>query len=113
MIEIYKTDSMIEVIKKSPVAPSFLGDRYFPTSDRDIFTTPQVWIERADNGKKSAPFVIPYSGSKLMEREAYTGEQMTPVWINPARDMTIHTLLKKGIGQHAVPYGQCAYRQQR
>ena len=54
MIEIYKTDSMIEVIKKSPVAPSFLGDRYFPTSDRDIFTTPQVWIERADNGKKSA-----------------------------------------------------------
>lgn len=113
MIEIYKTDSMIEVIKKSPVAPSFLGDRYFPTSDRDIFTTPQVWIERADNGKKSAPFVIPYSGSKLMEREAYTGEQMTPVWINPARDMTIHTLLKKGIGKTVYDENNAEEREQQ
>ena len=97
-MEIYSTNNLVEVVKKSPVAPTFLGG-YFKTTPRDIFVSPRVYIERADNGKKAAPFVIPYSGAELMVREGYTGEQMEPAFINPARDMTIDTLLKKGIGE--------------
>lgn len=99
MPEIYATNNLVEVVKKSPFPSTFLGDRYFPTTARDIFKTPKVYIERSDDGYKAAPFVVPYSGAELMVRDGYTGEQLTPAFINPARDMTIDTLKMKGIGE--------------
>lgn len=98
-MEIYSTNNLVTVVKKAPAAPTFLGERYFPTTSRDIFKGPKVFIERTDEGNLAAPFVVPYSGSKLMEREAYTGEELEPAFINPARDMTVDILRKKGIGE--------------
>lgn len=96
---IYSTNNLVTAVKKEPAAPTFLGRRYFPTTSRDIFKGPKVAIERTDEGNLAAPFVVPYSGSTLMEREAYTGELIEPAFINPSRDMTIDTLRKKGIGE--------------
>ena len=96
---VYSTNDLVTVVRDNRIAPSFLRGRYFPTGPRDIFTTPKVFIERTDEGSPAAPFVIPYSGAKLMEREGYSGEAIEPAFINPSRDMTIDQLLKKGIGE--------------
>ena len=96
---IYRTNNLIEVVKKERVPGSFLRTRFFPTGPRDIFKTKKVFIERTDEGNLCAPFVIPYSGAKLMERPDYTAEELMPAFINPARDMSIAQLEKKGIGE--------------
>lgn len=98
-MDIYSTNNLIEVVRKAPAPGTFLRSRFFPTTPRDIFKTKKVYIERADDGNLAAPFVIPYSGSKLMERKGYTGEELTPAFLNPARDMSIDQLMKKGIGE--------------
>lgn len=98
-MEIYRTNNLVEVVKKSRIPGSFLRTRFFPTTPRDIFKTKEVFIERTDEGNLCAPFVIPYSGAKLMERQGYTGEKLIPAFINPARDMSISQLEKKGIGE--------------
>ena len=99
MLDIYSTNNLIEVVRMAPAPGSFLRSRFFPTKPRDIFKTKKVFIERTNEGNLAAPFVIPYSGSKLMEREGYTGEELMPAFLNPARDMSIDQLMKKGIGE--------------
>ena len=99
MPQIYSTNDLVTVVRDNRIAPSFLRGRYFPTGPRDIFATPNVFVEYGMEGSPAAPFVIPYSGAKLMEREGYWSESITPAYINPSRDMTIDTLLKKGIGE--------------
>lgn len=99
MLEIYRTNNLIEVVRQARIPGSFLRTRFFPTGPRDIFKTPEVYIERTDEGNLCAPFVIPYSGAKLMERQGYTGEKLMPAFVNPARDMSIAQLQKKSIGE--------------
>lgn len=99
MPDIYSTNNLVEVVKMARVPGSFLRNRYMPTGPRDIFKTKKVFIERTDEGNLGAPFVIPYTGAKLMTRDGYTGEEMTPAFINPSRDMSIDQLMKKGIGE--------------
>ncbi len=96
---IYSTNDLVTVVRENRIAPSFLRGRYFPTGPHDIFTTPKVFLERQSEGSPAAPFVIPYSGATLMEREGYTGEAIEPAFINPSRDMSIDQLMKKGIGE--------------
>lgn len=98
MLDIYSTNNLVEVVRLAHAPGTFLRTRYMPTTPRDIFRSRKVYIERAEDGNLAAPFVIPYTGSKLMEREGYTGEEMVPAFLNPARDMTIDQLMKKGIG---------------
>ena len=98
-MDIYSANNLIEVVKMSPAPGSFLRTRYMPTGPRDIFKTKKVFIERASDGNLVAPFVIPYTGSKLMEREAYTGEELMPAFLNPSRSMSIDQLMKKGSGE--------------
>lgn len=100
-MEIYSTNNMIEVVKKSELPVMFLRDRYFPTTPRDIFKTKKVYIERLDEGHRCAPFVIPleHAQAVTMEREAYDGEELYPAFIHAAREMSLATLAKKGIGE--------------
>lgn len=100
-MEIYSSNNMIEVVKKTDLPVMFLRDRYFPTTPRDIFKTKKVYIERLDEGHRCAPFVIQLEGSKAvpMAREAYDGEELYPAFIHAAREMSLVTLKKKGIGE--------------
>lgn len=100
-MEIYSTNNMIEVVKKIELPSMFLRDRYFPTSPRDIFKTKKVYIERLDEGHRCAPFVVQLDGGKAvtMTREAYDGEELYPAFIHAAREMSLATLQKKGIGE--------------
>lgn len=101
MLEIYRTNNMIEVVKKADIPAMFLHDRYFPTGAKDIFKSKKVYIERLDEGHRCAPFVVPLEGSPavVMAREAYDGEELYPAFIHAAREMSIATLTKKGIGE--------------
>ena len=100
-MDIYSTNQMIEVVRKISLPTMFLRDRYFLTTPRDIFKTRKVYIERLDEGHRCAPFVIQLEGSKAvpMERVAYEGEELYPAFIHAAREMSLATLKKKGIGE--------------
>ena len=100
-MEIYSTNNMIEGVKKTELPVMFLRDRYFPTTPRDIFKTKKVYIERLNEGHRCAPFVIQLEGSRAvpMDREAYDGEELYPAFIHAAREMSLSTLAKKGIGE--------------
>lgn len=100
-MDIYSTNNMIEVVRKMSLPTMFLRDRYFQTTPRDIFKTRKVYIERLDEGHRCAPFVIQLEGSKAvpMERVAYEGEELYPAFIHAAREMSLATLKKKGIGE--------------
>lgn len=100
-MEIYSTNNMIEVVKKTELPVMFLRDRYFPTTPRDIFKTRKVYIERLDEGHRCAPFVFQLEGSGAvpMARGAYNGEELYPAFIHPSREMSLATLKKKGVGE--------------
>ena len=100
-MEIYSTNNMIQVVKKAELPSMFLYDRYFPTSARDIFKSKKVYIERLDEGHRCAPFVVPLENTKavVLDREGYDGEELLPAFIHAAREMSLATLAKKGIGE--------------
>lgn len=99
--EIYRTNNMIEVVKKTELPNMFLHDRYFPTSAKDIFKSKKVYIERLDDGHRCAPFVVPLENAPAvtMDRSSYDGEELYPAFIHAAREMSLATLEKKGIGE--------------
>lgn len=101
-MDIYSTNNMVEVVKKIELPSMFLRDRYFPSSPKDFFKTKKVYIERLDEGHRCAPFVVPLedgSDAVAMRREAYDGEELYPAFIHAAREMSLATLKKKGIGE--------------
>ena len=99
MIDIYSTNDLIEVVRRVETPGSFLKG-YFPTGPRDNSTKrARVIIERKEGENSAAPFVVPYKGSKLVERMGYFAEEAQPAFINPALGLTIDELLKKGIGE--------------
>lgn len=59
-IDIYQTQTMIAAMQLMPKRPTFLRDRYFETSDADMFVTEDVLVEYKDEkSRKMAPFVMP------------------------------------------------------
>lgn len=63
MIDIYSTQTMVTALEHIPPKPVFLKNRYFPTSDQDIFTTEDVLVDYKDEFQRTmAPCVIPMRG---------------------------------------------------
>ena len=55
-IDIYQTQTMIAAMQLMPKHPTFLRDRYFETSDADMFVTEDVLVEYKDEkSRKMAP----------------------------------------------------------
>lgn len=97
---LYDTTTLIKTAKKIYPVLTWFRNRYFPTSDQDIFPTNQVLIEYKEGGRKMAPFVIPRRGGITMEREGYIGKEYEPPYIAPQRPLTIDDLNKKGFGEN-------------
>ena len=99
-INIYKTKTMLAAVKQMKPVTSFLRDRYFPTSNGDLFPTDEVLVEYKDaTGQKMAPVVLPRKGSISVERDGYTTSRMEPPLVAPCRPLTIDVLNKKGFGE--------------
>ena len=99
-INIYQTQTMLAAIELMPKRPTFLRDRYFPTTDKDIFVTEDVLIEYKDEkSRKMAPCVIPVKGGIPVAREGYKTERYTPANVAPERTLTIDDLNKKQFGE--------------
>ncbi len=100
MVNIYQTQTMVRAMELMPPKPTFLRDRYFPTSDEDIFTTEDVLIDYKDEyQRKMAPCVVPRKGGILVAREGYKTERIKPPYVAPERIMTIDTLNKRQFGE--------------
>ncbi len=99
-IDIYRTQTMLTAMELFPKRNTFLRDRYFPTTSKDIFVTEEVLVEYKDEkGRKIAPCVIPRKGGIAVAREGYKTERYTPPYIAPKRPLTIDYLNKKQFGE--------------
>lgn len=100
MINIYQTQTMLAALKLMINKPTFLRDRYFPTTDKDIFVTEDVLVEYKDEeSRKIAPCVIEGKGGINMGRAGYHTERLTPANVAPERTLTIDNLRKKQFGE--------------
>lgn len=100
MIDIYSTQTMVKALENIPPKPVFLKDRYFPTSDNDIFTTEDVLVDYKDEyQRKMAPCVIPMRGGIPVARTGYKTERLTPPYVAPERVLTIDDLNKRQFGE--------------
>lgn len=100
MINIYQTQTMIAALQLMPPRPTFLRDRYFPTTEKDIFITEDVLIEYKDEkSRKMAPCVVPRKGGILVPRDGYKTDRITAPYIAPERTLTIDDLNKKQFGE--------------
>lgn len=99
-INLYQTQTMLAAIQLMPKRPTFLRDRYFPTTDKDIFLTEDVLVEYKDEkSRKLAPCVVPMKGGIPVARDGYKTERYTPANVAPERVLTIDQLNKKQFGE--------------
>lgn len=99
-IDIYKTHTMVAAMQLKPKRPTFLRDRYFGTTDKDIFATEEVLVEYKDEKqRKMAPAVIPLKGGIPVQREGYKTDRIAPPYIAPERPLTIDYLNRKQFGE--------------
>lgn len=99
-INIYQTQTMIAAQALMVPKPTFLRDRYFPTTESDIFVTEDVLVEYMDeSNRKLAPCVVPLRGGIPVGREGYHTERYKPPYVAPERVLTIDELNKRQFGE--------------
>lgn len=95
----YDTKTLIKTAKKIYPVRNWFRNRYFPTTDKDIFPTKKVLIEYKEGNRKMAPFVIPRKGGITMDRDGYIAKEYEPPYIAPQRPLSIDELNNKGFGE--------------
>lgn len=100
MINLYTTHTMVAAMNLKPPKPTFLRDRYFPSTDKNIFATEEVLVEYKDEEqRKMAPAVVPLKGGIPVPRRGYRTDRITPPYIAPERPLTIDDLNRKQFGE--------------
>ncbi len=110
-VNLYDTRTLLAA--KDVIAPkaSFLRDRYFPTSDADIFDTEKVDIDYKDEqNNKIAPAILPEAGGVTVDRRGYETHEFEPPMFAPERVLTVKDLSKRQAGE---VYGGVMTPQQR
>lgn len=108
---LYETGTMLAAIKSMPPNPTFLRDRYFPTSVADLFPTEEVLVDIQDGDDVIAPCVIPRKKGIVIEREGFRTDRYTPPYVAPERPLTIDDLNRRGFGEGLYPNRPAAERQ--
>ena len=103
MYDYKNTYTLLASVKELPPLHTFLLDRYFPTSARDIFTTDEVIVEYKKGLKKAAPFVAPRHGGVAVLREGYKLRSFAPAHTGVKRSLTIDDLKVRGFGEALYP----------
>ena len=82
---------------------SFLRDRYFPSSENDIFLSTKVLAEFRDGNKKIAPVVAPRIGGKTIQRQGSVLKEYEPPLVAPKRNTSIDDIKERGFGESILP----------
>lgn len=99
-MDIYKTTTMANAIKKMYPVALFFRNRYFETdNNKDIFPTQQVLVEYKKGGRTLAPFVIPRVGGIAVERNGFQAHLIKPPYIAPFKPLHIDELNEVGFGE--------------
>lgn len=96
-MNIFETRTMLEALKVSPPAQSFLRDRYF--SNVRTFTTQRIDIDIVKGKRRIAPFVHPKIGGKTVEREGYRTDSYEAPEVSPDMITTAEDILNRQPGQ--------------
>lgn len=99
-INIYQTQTLVAAAPLVLKRPTFLRDRYFETTDNDLFVTEDVLVEYKDEkNRKLAPCVVPMSGGIAMSRDGFKTERYSPANVAPKRTLSVVDLQKRGFGE--------------
>lgn len=112
-LNFFDTYSMIAVTEEIVPKASFFRDRYFPTSDDDIFASDKVLTEYQKGDRKMAAFVAPRAGDIAVERRGYEIHEYQPAYIGLSRNLTLDDLTKRGFGEALYPGSNAAQRAAR
>ena len=77
----------------------FFRDRYFPTSDNDVFASDKVLTEYRKGDRRMAAFVSDRVGDIPMGRIGYEVHELEPAYIGVSRYLTLDDLKKRGFGE--------------
>jgi hypothetical protein len=99
-INLYDTRTMLAAKDVFKPSATFLRDRYFPTSDADIFDTKKVDIDYKDEqNNRIAPAVLPGTGSIPVDRRGYETHEFEPPVFAPSRVLTDEHLFNRQAGE--------------
>jgi hypothetical protein len=109
-IDILSTYIMMAIIEEIVPQTTFFRDRYFPTSEADIFSSDKVLVEYKKGDRKMAAFVAPRAGDIPIDRRGYEIHEYQPAYIAPSRVLTEDDLKKRGFGKALFPGSTRAQR---
>lgn len=112
-INFLDTYVMIAIVEEITPEASFFHDRYFATTDRDIFDSDKVLVEYKKGGRTMAPFVSPRAGDIPIDRDGYSVSEFEPPFVAPSRMLTVDELRKRGFGEALYANTQPAQRAAR
>jgi hypothetical protein len=95
----FDTITMLEAFETIPPVPSFFRDHLFPG---DItFDTEAVQVDFYYGKQRMAPFVWRYQGGRILPRDGFETQLVTPPKFAPTRVLPADDLLFRGIGESA------------
>jgi len=98
-MDIFSTYYLIALAEEIVPKTTFFKDRYFPTTDADIFESDKVLTEYRKGDRKMAAFVAPRAGDIPIDRRGYEMHEYQPAYIAPSRLLTLDDLKKRGFGE--------------
>lgn len=96
-MNMFLTRTMLEALKQSKPAHSFLRDRYF-SSDK-TFTSAKLDIDVVKGKRRVAPFVNPKIGGKVVEREGYRTDSFEAPEVSPEMVTTADDFINRAPGE--------------
>lgn len=98
---IFDPQTVIEVVNNTPRPKTFLREMLLGGRER-TFPTESISIDLVKGKRRMAPFVSPYVGGKLVEREGFSTQDYTPPLIVPRDIITPERLKKRQAGESVV-----------
>lgn len=99
MATIYDTRTMGQALNEAKPARSFLRRTFF--ANERTYNTEKVEVDSEDGVRVLAPFVNPNGPGKLIAREGFTTDTVTPPTVAPKRPITAVDLQSRLPGEHA------------
>lgn len=97
-VNIYETAVLQAAIETVGLKFSFLRDRYFPA--KTLYKDhSKILIDIKDGDSTLAPFVAPYVGGKVVNRQGYNTFEIEAPFVAPKRVLGIHDLQKRAFGE--------------
>jgi hypothetical protein len=101
--DVNSTYEYLMAVQEVTPPTSFLRDRYFPSTESDLFNSEKVLAEFKDGNKKIAPVVAPRVGGVTMQRKGSEMKEVSPPTVAPKRSTSLDDIRKRGFGEAILP----------